>query len=111
MPFYTVPRAPRAPRGWLQHLFTSQSRLRAQQAAERDLFYFICDFLARQSAVRLVPSRKPEQHSEQAEGRHSGVDVFQLAFFFQLPERVAQQVEVGALALLDFAAVGGGQPG
>src|SRR5215510_14229508 len=94
---------------WLIPLFTRQSRLRAQQAAERDLFYFICDFLASQSAVRPVPSRKPEQHPEQAEGRHCGVDVFQLTFVFQLPQRVSHQVEVDALALLNFAAVCGSQ--
>src|SRR5262249_7876561 len=86
LPFNSSPCPPRPP--WLILLFTRQSRLRAQQAAERDLFYFICDFLASQSAVRPVPSRKPEQHPEQAEGRHCGVDVFQFAFVFQLPQRV-----------------------
>src|SRR5215468_8603750 len=83
---------------------------RAQQSAERDLAYLFDYLFRRQTSVGVIPARKPQDGAEQTERRHRHVHLSQPSFLLELLERIADQIDVGALPLVDLAAMFRRQP-
>src|SRR5262249_43655526 len=77
-----------------------------QESATRNLYYFIGHFFGGQPPGRFVPVRKPQDHTEQTEGRHGDVDVPQLPFLNELPQCIPNQFDVGAFSGVDLPALG-----
>src|SRR5215207_2596971 len=79
----------------------------AEQAVEGDSDDLFRRLLFGERAAVAIPAREPVDHAEEAEGRGGRVHVLQPARRLQLFERVAQVVEVGALAVRDLSVLRG----